>query len=385
MDRHKIWRIERVGIAILILGAIFGALYFLRLALIPVFIALFLAYVLDPVVNRLEGKRIHRQGAIFILAFATIILLGLAVVFLLYEGQKEVVSLYRNMPRYLAKIQEEYGPLVRKYMGVAIPRSFDEIFTQMKAQLGKVDPGGLKPMTNLISELTTRTITLLGWVFSLSLTPVFLFYFLRDWDELKSKLAGYVPLAYRDYLIEKARQTDEVLSGFIRGQMTVCLILGVLYSLGLRLIDVNLAIVIGMLSGAAYIVPYLGTVVGVVAACAVSLLQYGLDWHFFAVWLVFGVVQALEGSIITPKVVGEKVGLSPVVVIIALLVAGNLLGFLGVLIAVPAAAVLNVFVKDGLGRYKKSAFFLEQPERFGEFAPPKPDRETDEMVAESKE
>jgi predicted PurR-regulated permease PerM len=111
----------------------------------------------------------------------------------------------------------------------------------------------------------------------------------------------------------------------------------------------------------AYIVPYLGTAIGLIAASIMSLLQHGLDWHIFAAWLVFGVVQALEGSIITPRVVGNKVGLSPVAVIAAILIAGDLLGFLGVLIAVPTAAVLNVFIKDALERYKQSRFFLEPP------------------------
>ena len=361
MEAGRILRIERVAIVVLLLGAIFGLLYTFRNALIPVFVALFLAYILDPVVNTLEGRRIHREGAIFILALVSLIVLGLFVAFLLYEVQKEVVALYHALPGYLAALQARHGPLIKRYLGVGIPRSLDEIFTQLKLSAGKIDPATLKPLTNFLTRLTTKTVALLGWLFAMVLTPVFLFYFLRDWDEMKQKAVDYIPVAYRDYLVQKFRQIDEVLSGFIRGQLTVCLILGILYSIGLSIVDINLAVVIGMLSGMAYIVPYLGTAVGVVAASIMSLLQYGLSWQMFGAWLVFGVVQALEGSIITPRIMGKKVGLHPVVVIIAVLIGADLLGFLGILVAVPTAAVLNVFIQDALHRYQDSDFFLDKP------------------------
>ena len=361
MDSHQRWKIERVVIAVLILGAIFTTLYFLRYALIPIFIALGLAYILDPVVGKLENRFIGRQSAIFILAFASLIVLGGAVTFLAYQGQKEVVFLYHNLPQYLEEIHTKYGHLAHRYLGVRIPRSIDDLFDQTQNHVGKINPEGLKPVTGMLTDLTSKTLSLLSWAFALVLTPVFLFYFLRDWDEMKAKLVGYIPLAYRDYLVKKGEQIDDVLSGFIRGQLTVCLIMGILYAIGLSIVNINLAVVIGMLSGMAYIVPYLGTAIGLIAASIMSLLQHGLDWHIFAAWLVFGVVQALEGSIITPRVVGNKVGLSPVAVIAAILIAGDLLGFLGVLIAVPTAAVLNVFIKDALERYKQSRFFLEPP------------------------
>lgn len=361
MEAGKILRIERVVIVALLLGAVFGLLYAFRNALIPVFVALFLAYVLDPVVNTLEGRRIHREAAIFILALVSLIVVGLFVGFLLYEAQKEVVAVYHALPGYLTALQARHGTLIKRYLGVGIPHSLDEIFTQLKLVLGNIDPAKLKPLTNFLTQLTSKTVAFFGWLFAMVLIPVFLFYFLRDWDELKLKAVANIPLAYRDYLVQKFRQIDDVLSGFIRGQLTVCLILGILYSIGLSIVNINLAVVIGILSGAAYIVPYLGTAVGVVAASIMALLQYGLDWHLFGAWLVFAVVQALEGSIITPRIMGKRVGLHPVVVIIAVLIGADLLGFLGILVAVPTAAVLNVFIQDIIHRYQNSDFFLDRP------------------------
>jgi predicted PurR-regulated permease PerM len=361
MEAGKILRIERVVIVALLLGAVFGLLYAFRNALIPVFVALFLAYVLDPVVNTLEGRRIHREAAIFILALVSLIVVGLFVGFLLYEAQKEVVAVYHALPGYLTALQARHGTLIKRYLGVGIPHSLDEIFTQLKLALGNIDPAKLKPLTNFLAQLTSKTVAFFGWLFAMVLIPVFLFYFLRDWDELKLKAVANIPLAYRDYLVQKFRQIDDVLSGFIRGQLTVCLILGILYSIGLSIVNINLAVVIGILSGAAYIVPYLGTAVGVVAASIMALLQYGLDWHLFGAWLVFAVVQALEGSIITPRIMGKRVGLHPVVVIIAVLIGADLLGFLGILVAVPTAAVLNVFIQDIIHRYQNSDFFLDRP------------------------
>jgi predicted PurR-regulated permease PerM len=136
-------------------------------------------------------------------------------------------------------------------------------------------------------------------------------------------------------------------------------VLGVLYSLGLMIVGIDLAVVIGMAAGALFIVPYLGTVIGVVAASVMAILKFGIGWQLVGVWAVFAIVQLFEGTLLTPKIMGDKVGLSPVVVIFALLVGSDLLGILGMLMAVPAAAVIKVFIDEGIDRYRNSEFFLE--------------------------
>jgi sporulation integral membrane protein YtvI len=359
MDRKQLWRIGVVAAA----AAVFVAMLFLLSnALIPVFVALLLAYLLDPLVARLESKYINRSVAIIILAALALVVIFLSGTILVLQVQKEVAELAKNLPQYLERVQQKADPLLQQYLGTELPKSVDEIQNQIASQLSKLDASALKPVSNLIAKITSKTVRIFVWLFSLIIIPVFLFYFLRDWREIKIKVKDNIPLAYRDYLVAKFEQIDDVLGAFIRGQLTVCMILGVLYSLGLWLVGTDLAVVIGMSAGIAFIVPYMGTILGIIAASIMAFLEYGVSWHILAVWVVFAVIQAIEGSVITPKIVGDKVGLSPVIVILALLVGADLLGFLGILVAVPVAAVLNVFIKDGLERYRESSFFLQKPE-----------------------
>lgn len=358
MESKKIWRI---AIVIVIILAIIGLIYLLRNALLPVFIALLLAYLLDPIVARLESRRINRSVAIFILAALVVIILGGALTILIIQAQREVVELYHNLPDYLARVQDKVAPLVKEYLGRDLPGTFQELLSELKDQVSKIDPATLKPASKFVSQLTSKTLALIGWLLGLLIIPVFLFYFLRDWNQLKTRAKDYIPLAYRDYLVEKFLQIDEALSAFIRGQLTVCLILGIFYSIGLVMVGVDLAVVIGMLSGLAFIVPYFGTVIGIILATIMSLLENGISWQLLGAWLVFAVVQFFESYFITPRIVGKKIGLKPVAVILAVLIGADLFGFLGILIAVPTAAVIKVFLKDALDRYKKSSFFLEKP------------------------
>jgi len=358
MESKKIWRIT---IVIVIILAIIGLLYLLRHALAPVLVAMFLAYLLDPIVARIESKKINRSVAIFILAFLVVIILGGALTILIIQAQRELVDLYNNFPGYLARVQDKVNPLVKEYLGREVPGTFQELFNELKSQISKIDPSSLKPVSKFLVGLTSKTFALLGWLIGLFVIPIFLFYFLRDFKRFKSTVLEYIPPGYRAYFLEKIQQIDDVLSAFIRGQLTVCLILGIFYSIGLMIVGVDLAVVIGMLSGLAFIVPYFGTALGIVLASIMSLLEHGISWQILGAWAVFAVVQFFESYFITPRIVGKKVGLKPVFVILAVLIGADLFGFVGILLAVPTTAVLKVFLKDGMERYKKSAFFLQKP------------------------
>jgi predicted PurR-regulated permease PerM len=360
MDSKKIWRLV-IFIAAIIIGCCL--VYLVRNALVPVFIALILAYLLDPVIAWLERKKVNRTFAILSLAFLIVVGAGVVGTVLVTQAQREIIKLYYDLPGYLARTETALEPLAQKYLGVALPGSIDELMVQAKARLAAINPETLKPVSRILARVTTKTLAIAGWFIGLLIIPVFLFYFLRDWGKLKENAAGYIPLAYRDYLLEKFSRVDEVLGAFIRGQLTVCAILALLYSIGLSIVGVDLAVVIGVVSGLAFIVPYFGTAIGIVAASTMSLLRNGISWNLPLVWLTFAVIQFLESYFITPRIVGKKVGLSPVAVIVSLLIGADLLGFLGILIAVPAAAVINVFVKDGLERYRQSAFFLDKGEK----------------------
>jgi predicted PurR-regulated permease PerM len=356
ISRKQLWRI---AIVVAVAAVSIGLLYLLRNALIPVFVSLLLAYLMDPVVGKLQSKYINRSFAIVILAVLLVVTLWVAGTLIVVQTEKEIVDLSKDFPQYLQRAEEKIEPLAQQYLGIETPKNIDEMMSQVGTYVSKLDVSALKPVTDFIGKATSKTLHYLGLLFELIIIPVFLFYFLRDWQDLKNKVKGYIPFAYRDYLVAKFVQIDEVLGAFIRGQLTVCLLLGLMYSVGLWIVGTDLALVIGITSGLAFIVPYMGTILGIVAGTILTLLEFGLSWRILGVFAVFGVAHAIEGGILTPRILGNKVGLSPVVVIIALLVGADLLGFLGILIAVPAAAVLNVFIKDGLERYRKSSFFLE--------------------------
>ncbi|HUT55428.1 MAG TPA: AI-2E family transporter [bacterium] len=357
MDSKKLWRI---GIGLLALALAAGLLYVLRNALVPVSVAVFLAYLLDPVIDRLEARKIPRSAAIFILAGVLFVVAGVVGGFLAVQAQREMVALYHDLPKYLETAQGSLGPKAKEYLGIELPATLQQAIAEAKAQLANIDPAALKPVSNLVGKITRSTLAFVSWILGLVIIPVFLFYFLRDWDRLKYDVLEYVPLSHRDYVSSKARQIDEILGAFIRGQLTICVILGVLYSAGLMLTGIDLAVVIGFSAGILFIVPYLGTILGIIAASIMALLKFGISWQLIGVWAAFGVAQLLEGTLITPRVMGDRVGLSPVIVIFALLVGADLLGILGMLIAVPCAAVIKVFVREGLDKYRASSFFQEK-------------------------
>jgi predicted PurR-regulated permease PerM len=190
------------------------------------------------------------------------------------------------------------------------------------------------------------------------LVPVVTFYLLRDWDVLVAGVRKLLPPAIEPTVSDLAREIDEVLGAFIRGQFLVMLALGLIYTGGLLAIGLDLAFAIGMLAGILSIVPYLGTLVGVVAALVASTFQFQDFIHPALALAVFGVGQTLEGMVLTPKLVGDKVGLHPVAVIFAVLAGGQLFGFLGILLALPVAAALNVLLRFADAQYRSSHWFF---------------------------
>ena len=355
MERKKIFSV----IVFITIAALLATLiYALREPLTPVFLALFFAYLFDPVVDKMVSWKINRVAAIFILAVGLVIVVGLVGTFLVFKLQRELVSLYQSFPEYLEKIQSTLVPLAQEYLGIEIPTTIDEIMNELSVQVKQADLAALKPVSAVIGKATHSTLSTLGWALGFLIIPVFLFYFLRDWDRMKADAIEYVPFKHRDYVREKAFQVDDALGGFLRGQLTVVAVLAVLYSIGLVIVGIDFAVLIGVSSGILFIVPYLGTMVGIVAGTVMALLEFGLGWQVLGVWGVFAVIQLFEGNLMTPHIMGEKVGLSPVIVILSLLIGADLLGLLGMILAVPFAAVLKVFVREGIESYRNSNLYM---------------------------
>ncbi len=209
----------------------------------------------------------------------------------------------------------------------------------------------------LLVSATSSSLVLLGWIANLVLIPVVTFYLLRDWDVMLANVRGTLPRAWEPTVVALARECDEVVSAFLRGQLLVMLALGVCYTVGLMLVGLDLALLIGMLAGLAAIVPYLGLLLGISAASVAALLQFG-DWlPLLWVALVFTLAQLLEGMYLTPKLVGDRIGLHPVVVIFAVMAGGQLFGFTGVLLALPVSAVIMVLLRHAHDRYRSSSLY----------------------------
>lgn len=209
----------------------------------------------------------------------------------------------------------------------------------------------------VFSSVTKSGLSVIAWLGNLVLIPVVTFYLLRDWDILMARIHELLPRDSEPVITKLAKQSDETLAAFLRGQFLVMLALGIVYSTGLWFIDLKLALLIGMLAGLVSFVPYLGFIVGIVAASVAMLLQTQDVFQLLPVVIVFAIGQALEGMLLTPLLVGDKIGLHPVAVIFAVLAGGQLFGFVGILLALPVAAVIAVLLRHMHGQYKASALF----------------------------
>lgn len=357
-DREFVVRAARWTIvAALVIGALGATLWVLKAALTPLAAAFVIAYLLDPLIDRFEARRVRRPFAIFLL-------LGLVggglfgfLLFVIPRLVREITALAEQMPGYLERFVGEVVPAVERQLGVELPRTFEAV-------LGELRGAELTVLGTLRDVLTGTLSTLTGTVgvlVALLVIPILAYYLLVQFDEIVARLGRLVPPRHRAYVFEKVRTTDRLVSGFLRGQVLVAACLGVLYAIGFSVIGIDLAIGVGLLAGAMAVIPYLGNVVALGTATILCVLKFGFDGHLLAVVAWYVVVQNLEGFVLTPRIVGSSVGLHPAAVIVALLIGGDLFGFLGLLIAVPAAAVVKVFADEALAAYRTSSLFGAEP------------------------
>jgi len=336
-------------------------LYLLSPVLTPFFAAALLAYLGDPIADRLEVKitprcsaRLARSVAVtivFIVLFSLLTVMAFLILPLLGQQISYLVS---NMPAYLDNIQQNVVPMLAKYLGLDASVFDFELLKKLFAA-HYAQAGGL--VSQIVSSIASSSIALAAWVANMVLIPVVTFYLLRDWDVLIAHIDDLLPRKILPVIRKLAKESDEVLSAFLRGQFVVMLVLGAVYSTGLWFVDLKLALLIGMLAGLVSFVPYLGFIVGIVAASIAILLQTHDVMQLIPVIIVFSIGQMLEGMLLTPVLVGDKIGLHPVAVIFAVLAGGQLFGFVGILLALPVAAVLAVMLRHMHNEYKSSSIF----------------------------
>ena len=349
------------GLALIVgIGWLF---YLLEPVITPFVISAGLAYLGDPLVDRLERLKffkwhVNRTVAVlivFLLIAATLVVMLLIFLPMLRDQLAHFVNKAPEMFEWLvgtalpwvqAKLGFSAFTLDAHSVTEALKSYWKEVSSALVGVAGTVSRGGQVVM---------------AWVMNLVLVPVVTFYLLRDWDQLVEGVRTLIPRNVEPVASALGRQINEVLGAFIRGQLMVMLALGVIYSAGLWAVGLDLALIIGMAAGLLSIVPYLGTMLGLVAALIVAVFQFQDVLHPVLALLVFAVGQSLEGMVLTPKLVGDRVGLHPVAVIFAVLAGGQLFGFLGILLALPVASALNVLVGYLHQKYRVSRVYLKEP------------------------
>ncbi|MDH5784725.1 MAG: AI-2E family transporter [Chromatiales bacterium] len=337
-------------------GLSFGGvlLYLLAPVLMPFVVAAVLAYIGDPLVDRLESWGFSRTLSV-VAVFVTLTLCALLLLIILLPLlERQVTLLISKLPHYLHWLQQTAIPVVSERLGFDGPLlDLAALQESMRAQWQQAG-GAVKGAIGVISK---SGVTLLGWIGNLVLIPVVTFYMLRDWDILVARVHELIPRRYEEVVVRLARSSDEVLGAFLRGQLTVMMALGGIYSIGLSIVGLELAVLIGMLAGVVSFVPYLGFIVGIVVAGIAALMQFQELLPVLYVVIVFGIGQMFEGMVLTPLLVGEKIGLHPVAVIFAVLAGGQLFGFVGILLALPVAAVVMVLLRYTHERYVGSTLY----------------------------
>lgn len=355
--------------------AALSLLWLLAPILSPFVFAALLGWLGDPLVDRLERKGYRRNNAVILVfsAMSTILLLALIVLVPLLEQQ--LVTLVESLPAYRDWFVGTALPWFEQRTGLSVlywldPEHLIELVREHWQRAGGI-------AATALGYVSRSGFALLGMLANIVLLPVLAFFFLRDWDLLVGRVGALIPRDYFETVRNLAKESDAVLGGFLRGQLLVMLILGVLYGVGLWAVGLDLGILIGIIGGLLTFVPYLGPATVVVLGGIAALAQFG-DWqHLAGVAVVFTVGQVIESYWLTPKLVGDRIGLHPMAVIFSVLAGGQLFGFLGMLLALPVAAVANVLLRYAHERYTHSRLYAgEHPnvalEGFVDEAPTQP-------------
>ena len=343
-----------VGLALLV--AVVFLIVQMRDVLSPFVVAAVLAYILNPLVEKLCRHGVRRGAAAMLVMVFTLLLLVLLLLIVVPMLVQQFGSLLGKMPELANFVQNKALPLANRLLGTHWALDEQSLSNWLSSHLGIVKTGLSKALPALL-EQGGSLVSSLG---NLAVLPFLLYYFLLDWSRWTEGVKTMIPRRYLAAYTRIGGNMDTVLGEFLRGQLTVMLIMGLLYGLGLMLTGLESGFAIGMVAGLLVFVPYLGAFTGLLLATMAALLQFGTWQGLITVWAVFAVGQFLESFFITPKIVGDRIGLSPFWVIFALMAFGSLLGFVGMLLALPLAAVTLVLLREGVAAYMDSGFYRRE-------------------------
>ena len=353
-QKYELSATQKAWIGILAFLVISGWFFYsISSVLLPFILAFVFAYFLHPAVRALQKKRLSRAWAtsvilaIFVFAVLSVLLIVLPIL------QSQLFALFSKVPMIADGIKQHIQFLIAYAKEVISPEQLSNISDMVSQTISSI----LKSFANGTLQILTGGIVFFNLVSMLMITPIVLFYVLRDWDGVESQMADLIPLQKKGSVMPLLREINTTLSGFIRGQSLVCLLLGLFYGVGLSVIGLESGLLVGMLAGILSFIPYFGFLTGLILSVILAISTHASLSLWIGMGVVFILGQILEGYILTPKLVGDKVGLHPVWVIFALFAGGALFGFVGVLIAVPVAAVIGVFVRHILKWYYATSLY----------------------------
>jgi predicted PurR-regulated permease PerM len=337
-----------------ILAAMVWLLFELSPILTPFLLAAILAYICDPLVDRMQNLGVPRAAGTVATILLLVALLVLLVLILVPLVTREATLLGAKLPGYITTFQERVSPWLQQHLGMDLQldvESVRQLLTENSASAQKL-------VGRVLQSVKLGGLAIFGLMATLLLVPVVMFYLLRDWNDLGERIARLIPRPMHDRALRVLGDIDSVMAEFLRGQLMVMLVLAIYYSIGLWIAGVQYALPVGLLTGLLVFIPYVGYASGLTLALLVALLQFQGWGVIVGVAVVYGIGQFVESFLLTPFLVGDRIGLHPLAVIFALMAFGQLFGFVGVLIALPASAALLVGLREMQNEYMKSPVYL---------------------------
>jgi predicted PurR-regulated permease PerM len=348
---------ERAWWWVAIVAVFVGFIWLFKGILLPFVAGMAIAYFLDPIADRLERLGLGRGISALITLIGFFLIAVLVVLLLIPMIQNQVSELSNQLPTIVSALQNWLTRLLGNLQSFLSPAEYDKLKSSLTEQVGS----GLGMLSNVLKQAFTQGVALFEFISVLVVTPVVAFYQLRDWDKMIAKLDALLPREHKETVHTQMKLVDDTLAGFVRGQSSVCVLLGLGYGAALAAVGLPFGFTVGLTAGLVSFIPYLGSIFGLVSSVGLALLEFSDEpIRILMVAAIFLVGQAIEGNYLTPKLVGERVRLHPVWVIFALFAGGSLLGFLGMLIALPVAAVLGVLVRFLVDRYQASRLFDQE-------------------------
>jgi predicted PurR-regulated permease PerM len=360
MSPERQFRYWAIGLAVFLL-----TLWLLSPILLPFVAGMAIAYFFDPVCDRLERWGLSRTMATVVVTLLFVVVFLLILGLLIPVAVNQAIEVARAIPMVVELLRDRINELLAG-LRADQPEVLERLRETVSSRIGDV----VSWLTALLGNLLSGGLALINLLSLVFITPVVAFFLLRDWDVMVARIDGWLPRQHAPTIRSLACEADDILAGYVRGVALVCVILGTFYAIGLSLIGLNGGLFVGLLAGALSFIPYLGAIGGLVLSVGLAFAQFDNYWYVAATAAIFLVGQAVEGNFLTPKLVGEKVGLHPVVVIFALLAGGALFGFTGVLIALPVAAVAGVLVRFAVTQYLRSPLYQAGGPPAGDGRPP---------------